>query len=101
MTSSSRRRRTRCGKWRSAVSARTRQRCRCRGEFTETDHHEATKNTKHSPVMNIPRPFWLMLLALGVAVLRAQESSMPNAQKLQQMAARFAPTDIRADISKL
>jgi len=39
-------------------------------------------------------------LALG-AIGRAQGTAVPDAQKLQQMAARFAPTDITADLSKL
>jgi hypothetical protein len=47
-----------------------------------------------------------ILAALSVAVsaswlVRAQESRVPDTQKLQQMAARFAPTDITADVSKL
>jgi len=38
----------------------------------------------------------------GVSMLvRAQGSAVPDTQKLQQMAARFAPTDITADLSKL
>jgi len=32
---------------------------------------------------------------------RAQEGTVPDAQKLQQMAAQFAPTEISADLSKL
>jgi hypothetical protein len=39
------------------------------------------------------------LTALVVVV--AQESRMPDTTRLQQMAARFAPTDITADLSKL
>src|SRR5206468_12322346 len=31
----------------------------------------------------------------------AQESNVPDTARLQQMAARFAPTDIGADVSKL
>src|SRR5262249_15458770 len=31
----------------------------------------------------------------------AQEAAMPDTAKLEQMAARFAPTDIGADVSKL
>ncbi len=38
--------------------------------------------------------------ALAVFV-RAQEHAVPDLQKLQQMTARFAPTDITADLSKL
>jgi Peptidase family M49 len=44
------------------------------------------------------------VVALGGApglVGRAQEKGMPDAQTLQKMAARFAPTDIAADLSKL
>src|SRR5438093_9893729 len=39
--------------------------------------------------------------ACAVALLRAQEVRVPDAQTLQQMAARFAPTEITADVSKL
>src|SRR5499427_7188870 len=42
-----------------------------------------------------------MVAALVAAIVRAQESAVPDAQKLQQMAARFAPTDITADLSKV
>src|SRR5476649_1363961 len=42
------------------------------------------------------------LIAFCCAPLMAlQESSMPDTQKLQTMAARFAPTEIGADLSKL
>src|SRR5262245_65542313 len=37
----------------------------------------------------------------AAAMLAAQESRMPDTARLQQMAARFAPTDITADLSKL
>jgi hypothetical protein len=37
----------------------------------------------------------------AAALLGAQESRMPDTARLQQMAARFAPTDITADLSKL
>ncbi|HEY2150442.1 MAG TPA: hypothetical protein VGH34_06530, partial [Vicinamibacterales bacterium] len=39
--------------------------------------------------------------AIAVALVSAQESAMPDTQKLQTMAARFAPTEISADVSKL
>src|SRR5258708_17398494 len=47
-----------------------------------------------------------MLRALAVVcaasvLVRAQEAAVPDAQKLQQMAARFAPTEITADVSTL
>src|SRR3954469_25088990 len=49
-----------------------------------------------------------MLLGVGLVVswaaasfVRAQEARVPDTQTLQQMAARFAPTDISADLSKL
>jgi hypothetical protein len=47
-----------------------------------------------------------MLRAVAVVcaasvLVRAQEAAVPDAQKLQQMAARFAPTDITADVSTL
>src|SRR6266404_1815792 len=38
---------------------------------------------------------------LTAAFVRAQQAAVPDAQTLQQMAARFAPTDITADVSKL
>src|SRR5213083_1536848 len=34
-------------------------------------------------------------------LVRAQGTVVPDTQKLQQMAARFAPTEISADVSKL
>jgi hypothetical protein len=43
----------------------------------------------------------LMLAGSVAAIVRAQENAVPDTQKLQQMAARFAPTDITADLSKL
>src|SRR2546423_15417337 len=40
--------------------------------------------------------------ALALASLgRAQGTAVPDTQKLQQMAARFEPTEITADLSKL
>ena len=36
-----------------------------------------------------------------VLALAAQETALPDATKLQQMAARFEPTEITADLSKL
>ena len=41
------------------------------------------------------------MLACVAATLAAQEASVPETVKLQRMAARFAPTDITADLSKL
>src|SRR6266850_856162 len=38
---------------------------------------------------------------LAAATLIAQEPSVPDTLKLQKMAARFAPTEITADVSKL
>jgi Peptidase family M49 len=38
---------------------------------------------------------------VALAVVRAQEASVPDAAKLEQMIARFAPTDIGADLSQL
>src|SRR5471030_486931 len=44
----------------------------------------------------------LGLLVCGAAILvHAQEARVPDTQTLQQMAARFAPTEISADLSKL
>jgi hypothetical protein len=37
----------------------------------------------------------------ALASLAAQEGSVPDTVRLQRMAARFAPTDIGADVSKL
>src|SRR5262245_1290124 len=43
----------------------------------------------------------LSMCVLALAAVRAQEASVPDAAKLEQMTARFAPTDIGADLSKL
>jgi hypothetical protein len=40
-------------------------------------------------------------LALAISAGSAQEPKVPDTQKLEQMAARFAPTEIGADVSKL
>jgi len=48
--------------------------------------------------------FFVAALAVAGAaswLVRAQEGGVPETQKLQQMAAQFAPTDISADVSKL
>jgi hypothetical protein len=42
-----------------------------------------------------------LIVGAALMTLRAQSAPLPDATKLQQMAARFAPTDIRADLSKL
>jgi len=42
----------------------------------------------------------LVVIASCGALLGAQGTAVPDTQKLQQMAARFAPTDISADLSK-
>ena len=41
------------------------------------------------------------LLACAAVLVGAQEARVPETQTLQQMAARFAPTEISADLSKL
>src|SRR6476469_1260457 len=43
----------------------------------------------------------LLLLCAAAALVRAQEGRVPDTQTLQRMAARFAPTEISADLSKL
>jgi Peptidase family M49 len=43
----------------------------------------------------------LATAAIGAGWLRAQEAAVPDRARLQQMTARFAPTDIGADVSKL
>ena len=43
----------------------------------------------------------VLVTSLLAATLAAQGDVVPNAVKLQSMAARFAPTDITADLSKL
>src|SRR4030081_1014179 len=50
-----------------------------------------------------PRTMTMVVgLIVGAAVfVGAQEARVPDPQTLQQMAARFAPTDISADLSKL
>jgi hypothetical protein len=42
-----------------------------------------------------------LLVCAAAAFVRAQEAAVPDTQRLQQMAARFAPTEIGADLSKL
>jgi hypothetical protein len=48
-------------------------------------------------------PFILTLAALGaiIAMAQAQNSKQPDQAKLEEMTARFAPTEIIADLSKL
>ena len=41
------------------------------------------------------------LMLAAAMLVRAQEARVPDTQTLQQMAARFAPTDITADLSKV
>jgi hypothetical protein len=43
----------------------------------------------------------LLLVCAAAVLVRAQEAGVPDTQTLQRMAARFAPTDIIADLSKL
>jgi hypothetical protein len=43
----------------------------------------------------------LLLVCAAAVLVRAQEAGVPDTQTLQRMAARFAPTDIAADLSKL
>ncbi len=43
----------------------------------------------------------LAACAIAVTLVRAQEASVPDMLELQTMAARFAPTEIGADLSKL
>ena len=43
----------------------------------------------------------LLLCLAAVATLAAQGDALPNTETLQSMAARFAPTEITADLSKL
>src|SRR5438067_13642923 len=38
---------------------------------------------------------------VGAATMIGQEAQVPDTAKLERMAARFAPTDIGADVSKL
>ena len=42
-----------------------------------------------------------LVMCAAAMVVRAQEARVPDTQTLQQMAARFAPTEISADLSKL
>src|SRR4051794_9033888 len=51
-------------------------------------------------LMNI-RLAAVFVMALGGALLIAQEPQVPATSELQRMAARFAPTEITADLSKL
>src|SRR5215217_5042468 len=41
------------------------------------------------------------VMGCAAALVRAQEARVPDTRTLQQMAARFAPTDITADLSKM
>jgi hypothetical protein len=43
----------------------------------------------------------LLLVCAAAALVRAQEARVPDTQTLRRMTARFAPTDISADLSKL
>ena len=43
----------------------------------------------------------LLLVCAAAALVRAQEARVPDTQTLQRMTARFAPTEIGADLSKL
>jgi hypothetical protein len=51
--------------------------------------------------MKSPTLMGLGLLVCAALFVPAQEARVPDTQTLQQMAARFAPTDIGADLSKL
>ena len=42
-----------------------------------------------------------LLMCVAAVLVRAQAGAVPDTQTLQRMAARFAPTDISADLSKL
>ena len=55
---------------------------------------------KHLSIATIVAAFAAVAVA-AAALAGAQEPTLPDAQKLQQMAARFAPTDIAADVSAL
>ncbi|HEV2983941.1 MAG TPA: hypothetical protein VGX46_06115 [Vicinamibacterales bacterium] len=43
----------------------------------------------------------VLLAAIAATLVSAQEGIVPDAEKLQRMTARFAPTEIGADVSKL
>ena len=45
--------------------------------------------------------FSTALLAVTTAMVPAQNRSQPDQAKLEQMTARFAPTEITADVAKL
>ncbi len=47
------------------------------------------------------KPAWLILALMMTIPLAAQTAPLPNAAQLEQMAARFAPTPIRVDLSRL
>jgi hypothetical protein len=49
-------------------------------------------------------PGWsggLLLVCAAAALVHAQETRVPDTRTLQQMTARFAPTEITADLSKM
>src|SRR5882724_3907920 len=43
----------------------------------------------------------MLACAIAVTLVRAQEAAVPDRLTLEKMAARFAPTEIGADVSKL
>ena len=45
-------------------------------------------------------PLTIAVLAATTAMAPAQNSSQPDLAKLEQMTARFAPTEITADVAK-
>src|ERR1700733_13882127 len=55
----------------------------------------------HSRMSTPARGFGLAISALFAVTLAAQGDAVPTAAKLQSMTARFAPTEITADLSKL
>jgi hypothetical protein len=52
------------------------------------------------PTMTMAAGVGLLACSIAAAFVRAQEAPVPDTPTLQQMAARFAPTEISADLSK-
>src|SRR5256885_2123888 len=87
-------------------------RCRCRPDLRyagrrHVGNGDPTPRRGPGYAADIPRGALIMKLIPILAILAAapvfalQEPAVPNTTELQKMAARFAPTEIGADLSKL
>src|SRR5690349_16176833 len=99
---SSTRRRSSSGRPRFADSAPIPPRCRCPAASIKDSRSAFAAANKMKP--RDPRMLAAVAMAAACAaavLVRAQEGRLPDASTLQQMAARFAPTEITADLSRL